>query len=336
MLSYTNRNTSIRDLSANEVRPAFNKSGTWLVAEWYRMNNFCDSGVFENVSNQLIAKVPDEINPANNQKVISFLPDRIRMSLRSVDIYKEIFGGTSFFTDKSIEGNSELMTWPQHFLTKKFDFTKINDYSEINFNLVTTLRSLSVKTSDTPGTPPKGAQNSYSTNKHATQFRLVIPLQWRGQGCAGIRTGDCQYHGDYVHLVFLLHDERFTRFERSGISFVDEATGQWMYSIDLRKVIPNGANLTTNPFAIEGKTAELDFDAKELLSDIIFELEEKGKAEGQPDKYLPPRLVVNGQTETDQEYLSHFGFSSFNIGYEVPGLSAVVYDIEDLKIVGKK
>jgi hypothetical protein len=336
ILSYTNTSNSLKKLSANEIKPAFNRAGGWNLAEWYKMNNFCAKGQFQTVQNQMIAKVPDSNNPNNNQKALTFLPDKVRMSMRSVDMFREIYG-EPFFSAQHGSGEPRMnYSWPNLLLSKQLSFVKLADYDQINFNLKATLRNADIKVNDTPGNPPSIAKNSYDPKIHATQFRLAVPLQWRGNSCATLRTGDCQYHGDYIHLMFTFFDERYPGFKDAGISFIDTGTNQWMYNIDLRELIPNGLQLTKNPFSNLNQTAELKFDAKALMKKIILELEQKAIGEGQPGKYLPPRLVINGIVESDAEYLSHFGFGSFNLGYEVPGLSAITFDIEEFTITGKK
>jgi hypothetical protein len=85
-------------------------------------------------------------------------------------------------------------------------------------------------------------------------------------------------------------------------------------------------NPTRNPFKIVGNRAVVQGDILPYIKEGILEGLRRGT--------LPPRLVENGHTETDDEYFAHFNFGSLNIGYEITGLADISYNIYNFTLTG--
>lgn len=327
--------SSMQNVPNNSIRSSFSKTGTWIVAEWYKLNNFCELGETTLNKGQLSVYVEDDVNAPNKQKVITFAPSVVRLGMRSVDIYRSLFGGV-YYSATHAAGYPEMPKWPHLLITRQLGFVELSDYTSLDLSLETTLRYSAIKTNPSPQPAPDGAQTTYDPKKHTTQFRLVLPLQWRDPSCGVRDLSDpvCKYHGTYAHIVFSLFDER-DEFREEGPTFVDTGTNAWLYQVDLRDFLPNGHSLTKNPFKIAGNPVGFEKDILPFLKNLILSLEARAQNEGDPDKYFPPRLMTaKGSPETDEEYFAHFGIPSMNIGYEVPGLSHMVFDINHFTLEG--
>lgn len=334
-LKYDNKNSNLTGVPASQLRSTFFQS-EWILAEWYKLQNLCQHGEVRNAKDNLQFFVEDPEKSSNNLKEVDFLPGLVRMNLKSVDIYRVLYG-SDYYSAKNPEGHALMPTWPHLLLQKQFPFTKLSDYESLDLSVKTTLRYAGVKTDKINKAGLANTVTEYDPTIHSTHFRFVFPIQWRDPSCKRLDVNDpvCKHFGKYVHVTFLLFDERY-EFKESGISTFDPPSGQWIYAIDLRDVLEGGESLTKNPFKELNQSAEMNTDLKQLFSEIIFELEDKALGQKLPGRFLPPRLVIDGVEETDEEYLAHFGFAGFNIGYEANGLSHMVYEIEDFSLTGVK
>jgi hypothetical protein len=330
-LRYTKSDSELKGIAANQLRSTFFQS-EWILAEWYKLQNLCHRGKIDNVNDSLQFFVEDPENSENQMKAVAFLPNVVRMTLKSVDIYRILYGA-EYYSQKNPENHPLMPTWPHLLLQKQFPFTKLSDHESLDLKVKAKLRYVGIKTNKIAEVGPMNTTTDYDPKIHSTHFRFVFPIQWRDPSCKRMDVNDpvCKHYGRYVHVPFLLFDERY-EFKNKGITNFDPTSQQWMYAVDLRDVLEGGHSLTHNPFKEVNKSAEMNVDLKKLFIDIIFELEDKALGQNMPGRFLPPRLVTNGVEETDEEYLAHFGFAGFNIGYEANGLSHMVYDIEDFKL----
>ncbi|ASF47606.1 hypothetical protein CEK71_16900 [Methylovulum psychrotolerans] len=316
----------------------------WRVAEWGALGNkdsFCDpqtSLVKENGMLKLVRPGGDGGGPA---KFIQIRDHSVDLFFRSTAHFKALFGDT-FYRD----GHDK--NWSALLLSKKYQRIGLESVSKLNISVAATLKEVQIKTDRITTTPiPDGAQAMYDPRKHGTQFRFFIPVDWMDNHCPAMKPPSastpkefpayCKFQNRGFHYGINLFDER-KEFDTGAVG-LDKDTQMFMYGQDLRALVPGG--FIHNPFKQVNVPAHISADILPLIKSAILEMEatqndlNQGKSDDDKIFYIPPRLVnnVTRAAENNDAYLSHFGISSVNIGYEVPGLSSILFEISDFKLV---
>jgi len=189
---------------------------------------------------------------------------------------------------------------------------------------------------------PDGAQVTYDRNKHATQLRISMILQYiqtpaeRAEFLCNSETEkkpECAYHGRYIPYMLSIYDYRFEYISRTGMNTMafDIGTGTIMYRDSLENLMSASQKANypnTNPFKIVHNRFKIDTNILPKFKEAIINTVNTSSAS------LPPRLMIGTTPETDAQYLSHFVISSANVGYEISGISGIVFNIYNFKLIG--
>lgn len=329
---YDKSNAAITLIDPTDVNRAARQDG-WSITEWNKFYSLCEAGIARTNSNR--AKLFNLENGALLRDVM-FFEDRIRLTYNSQDLFKEIFGNEFYPGPKG--GQDPDMPFPLNlYLSNNFGFTRLTDYDQLNLSLSATLVQADIKTEDVPGTPPSGMNNSYTPRHNATRARFVFPLQWRPQGCANVRDTQekCSEYGRYVHVSTHIFNESISDYAEHGSTNFDANSEAFVYRVNVSRYMEGNPDYASNPFMKLSQSGQANIDLKELMSEVIFDLEQKSLAENEPGKYLPARLTVNGRPESDESYLANFGIKSLNFGYEITSPSVISYNITDFKLLGQ-
>lgn len=239
----------------------------------------------------------------------------------------------------------------------------MNQYQSLQFIFDAELSYANVNTLRVPLPPngilPPGAQLEYDPVKHATQFRLSLSLQYRitdaqRASCATATPdpvcGHLEYNGKYMHFSIMIHDERFQYFSLwshgANPFMYDPGTNSMIYRVSLESFMDSNQKSQwfslqkQNPYKLQGNRFVINHDIYPLITKAILDTYSQTIIDSVTNaviRALPNRLPVSGPggLETDSKYLSHFVLSGANLGYEVTGLSQVVYTIYDFKLLAK-
>lgn len=322
--------------SSEELRQKWQLTELKL-GNWEGTPSFCsdETEILETGGKTFTLKVPGPTSP--NALTFKTSPQYIQMQMRSVDEMATEFGAP-FFPSKETKpevGGGSFKEKVVYLVSQQFDRVSLSDYDAINLEADIEPRFINVNTECVTGTPSSNrTQNCYDPNIHGSQFRIAFGnIQWLHDSCTQRDPNDpiCKNHGKFIYATLSLFDER--QEFHNGSLIQDRPTGSFIYRMDMRDFLPAG--VSKNPLKVVGNRTKLEGDVLQHMKEAILEADAKRVGEGTEFEF-PERLVRNGRVESDEEYLSHFSFKTLNIGYEVTGLSQMIFDVRGLTLTGIK
>jgi hypothetical protein len=249
--------------------------------------------------------------------------------------YEKLFGGLYYPATNRI-------TWPELLIGSNFGFRQLSDYSSLEFTFTATLRAATIYESTidakTPESAmPSGASTTYNPGVNATRLEFSLPLRWHPKYCTNVivhTDPTCvKYFNKPLELLTFFYDNRWEYWTGPAL-VADGGTagfgGLHIYRNSLRSLIAGAP--AENPFKIVGNRATAQGDILPMLRQIILSTRKQGDVDG--IDYIPPRMVINGVPETDDEYFGDFAINDFALGYENSGLADISYEIDAFSLVG--
>lgn len=326
-----------------DVAKAFHTQ-SWAIVNWHWRNstatvfaqdlpNLCSPDASVTTSGQA-ATITASYDGAPAE-TFSISPNGAILQLDSRLYYKKLFGDVFF-------PGSNQTTWPLVSFEHHFPFRRITDYSSLIVTFTATLRAAEVnkgRVRSANGLPPAGAAISYNPGVNASRLEFSLPLRWHPKYCSGSTlTSDQNCHTFYnkpLNFMTFFYDDRWDYWTKEPIA-LDPGTagfgGIYIFREGCQWLIPGQPSV--NPFRIVGKTTVARGDLlPKMKSAILYALAESEQA---GSNSMPPRLVINGKRETDEEYVSNFSISDMGLGFENSGLANIAFEIRAFSLVGTK
>lgn len=330
IINYTKNYASKTNVPTNDVPRQLNFA-TSSLGDWYSPYNsrICNPRTSVNVNNNSLSiRVPVVGTTTIYYKTTVINKTKIALSLNSSLQYKEMFNGL-FYSDRSIHD------WPHlKFSSSDLMWKPITTYSKMNFVHQGSVTYANMNTHPVPGTPPLHAQKTYDENKHTEHFTTGFSVQWKDSACPKKDSNSqlCKNQGKIFWFRVELYDARH--------DFIEDITPKAMWRTDqngtglhvesLRSFLPPGTQ--KNPFKIMGNIVTAQADVLPMIKNAILVFEEKSKVDGVD--YVPPRKLIGGKYETNEEYFAHFGVSSIGFGWEMSGLAKGNFETYKFTLTG--
>lgn len=253
------------------------------------------------------------------------------LQLNSVPYYEKLFGGAFFPSRVNV-------TWPVLYVRDAFPARYLEDYSGMKFTFRATLQAAQINQMpvSTPGPAPDGASRTYDRRINGTRLLLGLPIRWLSKSCThGKATGNdiCrEWYYRPLELLIFFYDERVEYFAGRRPLSHDRGKKRRVYKYRLSPQFMIPGRPAENPFKKIGTPALAQADLLPTLKSVILDARAQGDADG--IDYVPPRRVINGIPETDDQYLANFAIDTVALGYENSGLANIQYKITDFKLVG--
>lgn len=244
--------------------------------------------------------------------------------------------------------NNFLVAWPLLGLAVHFAPTYLGSYSTLVFDMTAQLPVINAETAPVGGTAPENASNTYNQFINAMRLYLGLELHWHPHFCdtpAGAINTTCNFYLDKPlgNLLYFFDNRYGNRnwplaFAANNNAWVP-GPQYWpgpAYSGDPRETTSfsqlflsrNSPQLlipgqpAANPFLIANNTVTIDIDLLPYLRSVILAAlaASANTYNNQPPlvvtNYVPPRLVINGATETDQQYFNDYYIEDWSLNME--------------------